>query len=113
MDDRAGVAALHHCLQMLQNMHHRWDVTLSPPCGNGPAGAMTSATASPHAAIAVDVLRRTPDVSGVQAVDADKGRRGQGPQRTPSERLVETAQKHEIPIQYGPFPGAAAPMPGL
>lgn len=112
MDDRAGVAALHHCLQMLQHMHHRWDVYAVATVQEemGLRGAMTSAYGvAPHAAIAVDVTHaRTPDVSELQAVDADKGPGvARGPNLHPViyERLVETAQKHEIPIQYEAIPG--------
>ncbi|NPV06336.1 MAG: M42 family metallopeptidase [Anaerolineae bacterium] len=112
MDDRAGVAALHHCLQVLQGMRQRWDVYAVATVQEevGLRGAMTSSYGvEPQAAIAVDVtFARTPDVPEMRTIEADKGPGiARGPNLHPVmyERLVETAKKHEIPYQCEAIPG--------
>lgn len=57
-DDRASVAAVTHCLWLLQSMHHTWDVYAAATVQEemGVYGAATAAHAiDPHIAIALDV----------------------------------------------------------
>ncbi len=114
MDDRAAVASLFECLQVLQGTRHDWDVYAVATVQEemGLRGAMTSAFGvEPDAAIAVDVtFARTPELAEVDTVEADKGPaicRGPNLHPVMYDRLVETAKKHEMPYQTEPVPGAS------
>jgi len=114
MDDRAAVASLFECLQVLQGVRHRWDVYAVATVQEelGLRGAMTSSYGvEPDAAIAVDVtFARTPDLPETGTVETDKGPGiARGPNVHPAmyDRLVETAKKYEIPYQTEPIPGAS------
>ncbi len=114
MDDRAAVASLLECLQVLQGLKHNWDVYAVATVQEevGLRGAMTSAYGvAPDAAIAVDVtFARTPELPETGTVEADKGPGiARGPNLHPVmyDRLVETAKRYEMPYQPEPVPGAS------
>ncbi len=114
MDDRASVAALAVCLELLSGMLHTWDVYAVATVQEevGLKGALTSAFGvSPDVAIAVDVtFANQPGAPEDQTFPLGKGPTiGIGPNFHPRlyEALVETAKKQEIPYHVEPLPGAS------
>ena len=101
MDDRACVAAITTCLELLRNMRHSWDVYAVATVQEevGLRGATTAANyLAPHCAIALDVgFADQPGVS-------NGGKMGGGPQLGIGanfhpkmvERLQEVADYHDI-----------------
>ncbi|OGO06985.1 MAG: hypothetical protein A2Y73_00260 [Chloroflexi bacterium RBG_13_56_8] len=105
-DDRAGVASLILCLEVLSTMQHQWDVYAVATSQEevGLRGATVSAYGvAPDIAIAVDVgFGAQAGVSEEESVAMDKGpaiARGPNIHPTMHERLVSTAKEHEIPYQ--------------
>lgn len=114
MDDRAAVAAIFECLQVLSGLRHDWDVYAVATVQEevGLRGAMTCAYCiAPDAAIAIDVtFARTPDTPEIGTVEIDKGPTiSRGPNIHPVmyARLEQIAKKHEIPYQVEGIPGAS------
>ncbi len=114
MDNRASVAAMILCLELLSRMHHTWDVygvaTVQEEVGL--KGAVTSAYGvDPGVAIAIDVtFAEQPGVSEDQTFPTGKGPTiGVGPNFHPLlyEALVETAKNQELPYHVEPTPGAS------
>jgi endoglucanase len=114
LDNRASVAAVILCLELLSSMQHAWDVyavaTVQEEVGLG--GALTSAYGvNPDLALAVDVTFG--EQSGVpeeRTFPLDKGPTiGVGPNFHPTMQhaLVDTAKHQEIPYQIEPLPGAS------
>ena len=114
LDDRAAVAAIAECLELLGKRRHTWDVygvaTVQEEVGC--RGAMTSAFGiAPQLAIAIDV--GFGDQAGVSENDAIRMGGGPaiaiGPNIHPKvhERLVATAKALEMPYQIDPVPGAS------
>ncbi len=110
-DDRAGVAVILACLEMLQGMRHAWDVygVATAQEEVGLKGAMTSTFAiMPTVGIALDVtFGSQPGVSDAETMELGKGPAiAFGPNIHPAvfERLRSTAQAHEIPYQVEPIP---------
>jgi putative aminopeptidase FrvX len=112
LDDRAGVASLALCLQMLSGLRHTWDVYAVATTQEevGLRGAMVSAYGvAPDIAIAVDVgFGAQPGVSEQETVPMDSGPAiGKGPNIHPLmlERLLATAKEHELPYELEINPG--------
>lgn len=112
MDDRAAVAAIAACLDLLRKRRHSWDVYAVATVQEevGLRGAMTSAFGvAPQLAIAVDVTFGSQwGVSEWETATMGGGPPiGLGANFHPQvhERLVETAKSCEIPHQIGPTPG--------
>jgi endoglucanase len=112
LDDRASVAAIALCLELLGNRRHSWDVYAVATTQEevGLRGAMTSAYGvAPQAAIALDVtFGNQPGVPEAQTLAMGGGPCiGLGANFHPAlhERLVATAKAHEIPYQIDPTPG--------
>ncbi|MCL6431186.1 MAG: M42 family metallopeptidase [Anaerolineae bacterium] len=112
LDDRAAVAAIGFCLDLLKKRRHQWDVygvaTVQEEVGL--RGAMTSAFGvAPHLGIAIDVTFGNQfGVPEYETVEMGGGPPiGLGPNFHPKvhERLVETAKALEIPHQIDPIPG--------
>ncbi len=106
LDNRASVAAITHCLQDLQFMHHDWDVwavaTVQEEETMG--GAFTSAFAlRPQIAIAIDVtFAKGPGANDWRTVTLAKGPSiGWGPNIHPYvyQKFSEVAEKLDIPHQ--------------
>ena len=111
-DDRASVAAIALCLELLGNRRHSWDVYAVATTQEevGLRGATTSAYGvAPQAAIALDVtFGSQPGVPEAQTSAMGGGPCiGFGANFHPllHERLVATAKAHEIPYQIEPTPG--------
>lgn len=111
-DDRASVAAIALCLELLGRQRHKWDVYAVATTQEevGLRGATTSAYGvAPHLAIALDVtFGSQPGVPEVQTLAMGGGPCiGLGANFHPAlrERLVATAKAHEIPYQIDPTPG--------
>jgi endoglucanase len=111
LDNRASVAALTHCLDLLQGRQHAWDVwaVASVQEEVGGWGAQTSAFAlRPSLAIAVDVTFGSgPGSPGHQTFPFGKGvTLGWGPDAHPGlyKALEETAKRLEIPYVMEPMP---------
>ncbi len=113
-DDRAGVASLALCLEALHGMQHTWDVYAVATSQEevGLRGAIVSAYhLAPDVAIAVDVGFGTQ--AGVTESESIKMNGGpaiaKGPNAHPAvhDRLVSTAEDHEIPYQIEIVPGAS------
>lgn len=114
MDDRASVAAVTLCLDMLAGMEHQWDVyaTATVQEETGLFGAATAAyQIQPDIAIALDVT-----FAPQPGVDIEEGREmGGGPtlcfgpnfHQKLFEKIRDTAKLHEIKIQEEPIPGAS------
>jgi putative aminopeptidase FrvX len=111
-DDRAAVACIFHCLQLLASYRHAWDVyaVATVQEETGLKGALVSAFGiAPDVGIAIDVGHG--DMAGVpesQTVKMGGGPAlGFGPNIHPlvHERLVETAKAYEIDYQIDPIPG--------
>lgn len=114
MDDRASVAAVTLCLDMLGGMEHQWDVyaTATVQEETGLYGAATAAYhIQPDIAIALDVT-----FAPQPGVDIEEGREmGGGPtlcfgpnfHQKLFEKIRDTAKQYEIKIQEEPIPGAS------
>jgi tetrahedral aminopeptidase len=114
MDDRACVAAVTVCLDLLRGMQHRWDVyaTATVQEETGLYGARTAAYAiRPDIAIALDVtFAPQPGVDGDDASEIGGGPSlGIGANFHPLlvEKIRETAKFHEIKIQDDIIPAAS------
>jgi len=112
MDDRAGVASVYRCLQILSQVDHEWDVYAIATVQEevGLRGAMTSAYGvAPDAAIAIDVtFAKTPNVPETGTHELGKGPAiSKGPNIHPAmaARLEQTAKDYEIPYQSEAIPG--------
>ncbi len=111
MDDRACIAVITTCLQLLRGMRHRWDVYAAATVQEevGLRGATTAANhIEPDCAIALDVgFAEQPGVSG------GAGKLGGGPQLGIGanfhpkmvERLQAVADYHDIRWQSDIMPG--------
>ncbi len=113
-DDRAGVASLAVCLEMLSTMRHTWDVYAVATSQEevGLRGAAVSAYGiAPDIAIAVDVgFGAQQGVSESESVAMDGGPVvARGPNIHPAmyERLTDTARNHETPYQMEVIAGAS------
>lgn len=114
MDNRASVAAVACCLELLDGMRHAWDVYAVATVQEevGLRGALTGAFGvHPDVAVAIDVtFAEQAGASDDQTFPMDKGPTiGVGPNFHPAlfEALVETAKGQEIPYQIEPAPGAS------
>jgi endoglucanase len=105
-DDRAAVAAIAVCLDILSRQRHEWDVygvaTVQEEVGL--RGAITSTYGvAPDAGIAIDVgFGKQPGVGPEDAIELDKGPAlAFGPYLHPVlyGELRRVAREHEIPIQ--------------
>ncbi|MBC7256143.1 MAG: M42 family peptidase, partial [Chloroflexi bacterium] len=112
-DDRAGVASLALCLEILAGMRHTWDVYAVATSQEeiGLRGATVSAfSVAPTAAIAVDVgFGAQQGVSEQESIAMDGGPAiAIGPNIHPlmQERLVEVAKAHELKYQIEVAAGA-------
>jgi endoglucanase len=111
LDNRASVAALTHCLELLQGRPHAWDVwaVASVQEEVGGWGAQTSAFGlRPALAIAVDVTFASgPGSPAHQSFPFGKGLTlGWGPDAHPGlyKALEATAKRLEIPYVMEPMP---------
>jgi endoglucanase len=114
LDNRASVAAMIACLELLSGMRHTWDVYAVATVQEevGLKGALTSAFGvNPDLAIAIDVTWATqPGTPEERTFPLGKGPTiGIGPNFHPAlfRALVDTAKKHELPYQVEPAPGAS------
>ena len=106
LDDRAGVAAILRCLQLLEGKEHNCKITVSfcVQEETGGCGAATAAfTAQPDEAIGVDVsFAKAPDVCGDKYADLGKGPMiGYAPllDYDMSNMLKTLAESRDIPYQ--------------
>jgi putative aminopeptidase FrvX len=113
MDDRACVAAVTACMDMLQTMQHKWDVyaVATVQEETGLLGATTAAYhIQPDIAIALDVtFADQPGVDEDESFTLGDGPTvGMGPNfhEKLREKIVETARHHEIKFQDEPMPYA-------
>ncbi|MBN2451339.1 MAG: M42 family metallopeptidase [Lentisphaeria bacterium] len=111
-DDRAAVAAMAVCLDMLRGLRHRWDVYAVATVQEevGLRGAMTSTFGvMPDVGIAIDVgFAKQPGCDGPEAIELDKGPAlAVGPNVHPAlfRELKAVAEAHEIPVQVTACPG--------
>jgi endoglucanase len=111
-DDRAGVVAVVHCLELLAEMRHTWDVYAVATSQEevGLRGAITSAWGlAPDAAIAIDVgFGNQQGLSEAESIAMDGGPAiAIGPNIHPAmyKRLVDVAGKLELKYQVEPAPG--------
>lgn len=111
LDNRASVAALTHCLELLQSRQHIWDIwavaTVQEEVGLG--GALTSAfQLRPQLAVAIDVtFAKGPGTPDHQAYPLGKGiTLGWGPNVHPGvhKTMQKLADKLEIPYKLEPLP---------
>jgi putative aminopeptidase FrvX len=114
MDNRASVASVILCLELLSRLRHTWDVYAVATVQEevGLKGALTSAFGvGPDVAVALDVtFARQPGAPSDQTFPMDKGPTiGIGPNFHPAlhEALVEAAKAQEIPYQIEPLPGSS------
>lgn len=112
MDDRACVAAISHCLELLKNRVHEWDVyaVASVQEENGYQGATTAAyRVNPDLAIALDVtFAKQPGVNDDFTLELGKGISiGVGPNfhQKLVDEIQEVAKQIEIPLPVEPLPG--------
>jgi putative aminopeptidase FrvX len=112
IDDRAAVAAIASCLDLLGRRRHSWDVYAVATTQEevGLRGAITSAYGvAPQLAVAIDVtFGNQPGVPESQTAGMGEGPTiGLGANFHPKvhERLVATAKAHEVPYQIEPTPG--------
>ncbi|MBB6216947.1 endoglucanase [Anaerosolibacter carboniphilus] len=112
LDDRAGVAVMYECLQILQKLRHQCDVyavaTVQEEVGT--RGAIVSTyDILPDIGIAIDVtFGSTPDLSKDEAYEIGKGPTiGLGANIHPKiyERFIQVAKDHNIPYQIEILPG--------
>ncbi len=113
-DDRAAVVAIAHCLELLANLKHAWDVyaVATVQEETGLKGAMTSAYGvSPDIGIAIDVgFGAMPGQSELDSIGMGEGPSiAFGPTSHPAihAQLVQVAKENEIPHQIEPMPGAS------
>jgi putative aminopeptidase FrvX len=114
MDDRAAVASVALCLELLSGMYHKWDVYAVATVQEevGLFGALTSAfDVNPDIAIAIDVtFADQPGISDDRTFPVGKGPTiGIGPNFHPLllEALEATAKNQEIPYHIEPAPGSS------
>ncbi|MCU0512145.1 MAG: M42 family metallopeptidase [Anaerolineae bacterium] len=112
-DDRACVAIVTACLDMLQTMQHTWDVyaTATVQEETGLLGATTAAYhIQPDVAIALDVgFAAQPGVSGDDAMEMGGGPAlalGANIHPRLFDQLIAIAEKHEIKHQVEAIPAA-------
>ncbi len=112
LDDRACVAAMIWCVELLAGLRHLWDVYAVATVQEevGLLGAFTSTFGlMPDVGIALDVtFADQPGVSDAESVGMGKGPAiAFGPNIHPKlhEKLVEVAKAQEIPHQIEPIPG--------
>lgn len=111
-DDRAGVASVVICLELLSKIRHLWDVYAVATSQEevGLRGAMVSAYGlAPDVGIAIDVgFGHSPGLSEAKTVDLGKGAAiAFGPNIHPRlyQTLIDTAKEAEIPYQIEAIPG--------
>jgi len=111
-DDRAAVAAIVVCLEMLRQVSHAWDVYAVATVQEevGLRGAFTSTYGIlPDVGIAIDVgFARQPGFEGPEATELDKGPALViGPNIHPGlwRELKAVADLYEIPVQTTAAPG--------
>lgn len=112
IDDRASVAAVTHCLELLKTHGHEWDVyaVASVQEETGYQGAITAAHAiNPDLAIALDVtFAKQPGVNDDYTLELGKGiTLGVGPNFHQKfvDEFMEVARQIELPLFYEPLPG--------
>ena len=112
LDDRASVAALDYCLQLLQEREHVWDVMAAASVQEevGLKGAYTSSyEENPDLAIAMDVgFASEPGGSGYFLVELGEGPAiGIGPvlNKKLTEKIIAVAEKFAIPFSKEINPG--------
>lgn len=104
LDDRASVAALDYCLQILKDRKHQWDVVAVASVQEevGLKGAFTSSyQENPDLAIAMDVgFANEPGGSGYFMLELGSGPAiGQGPvlNKVLTQKIIDVAEKYAIP----------------
>ena len=112
LDDRASVAALDYCLQILQKRLHSWDVVAVASVQEevGLKGAFTSSfEENPDLAIAMDVgFASEPGGSGYFMLELGNGPAiGWGPvlNRKLTQKIIGVAEKYSIPYTKEINPG--------
>jgi len=111
LDNRASVAALTHCLKLLQKRRHTWDVWAVATAQEEETlgGALTSAyDIAPDIALAVDVtFAKGPGAPDHKTFPMGDGiALGWGPNIHPKlhEKVKELADQLEIPVHIDPLP---------
>lgn len=111
LDNRASIAALIICLEILQKRYHEWDILVVATVQEEVtlAGAYTSTySLQPDVGIAVDVIYgKSSDVKSPDTFSLSEGPViGYGPNNHPdvNKRLVETAEAIELAYQIRPDP---------
>ncbi len=110
MDDRACIAVITTCLQLLRNMRHSWDVFATATVQEevGLRGATTAANhIEPDCAIALDVgFAEQPGVAAGAGVLGGGPQMGIGANFHPKmvDRLQQVAAYHDIPWQADIMP---------
>ena len=114
MDNRASVATMLLTLDALRGRSHAWDVyaVATVQEETGLRGAATSAfQIRPQVGIALDVgFGEQPGLSDVETFPLGKGPSvAWGPNIHPKlhHRLMDTAQRYEIPVHFEPMPGSS------
>jgi putative aminopeptidase FrvX len=114
LDNRASVAAVAICLELLSGMRHTWDVYAVATVQEevGLKGALTSAFGvKPDVAIAIDVtFANQPGAPQDFTFPMGKGPTiGIGPNFHPTlhQALVDAAKAQEIPYHIEPVPGSS------
>ncbi len=114
MDNRASVTTMLLTLDGLRGRPHAWDVCAVATVQEetGLRGAATSAfRIRPQVGIALDVgFGEQPGLSDVETFPLGKGPSiAWGPNIHPRlhHRLMDTAQRYEIPVHFEPMPGAS------
>lgn len=112
LDDRASVAALDHCLHLLQNRDHQWDVVAVASVQEevGLKGAFTSSyQENPDLAIAMDVgFASEPGGSGYFLLELGNGPAiGWGPvlSKPLTQQIFDVADRYGIPYTKEINPG--------
>ena len=114
MDDRAAVAAIVETFRLLANVRTEWEVigvaTVQEEASDFLGARTSSFRLKPDLAIALDVGHaEIPDGGDVPVLTLGKGPGiALGPNFHPKvfRRLTDTANRHEIPWQADPCPGA-------
>ena len=111
LDNRASLAAIAICLDLLQSRTHAWDLVAVATVQEEEtfAGAITGTyRLQPDVGIAIDVtFAEGPGVSAPDAFPLDKGPAiGYGPNNHPGvhQALVDAARAIELPYQIEPMP---------